>query len=273
MRQYDTRMSSGSQKAWDSPNCLLYVKAVGPASANHSLELKGISLNKVCLGSHVHWTQYCLPLLQNLKSPLQCTAGSMTNDNDLCMTTAQTAAVCPSHLRDSLSRVTPGEIWLDACAYEFSLTLHAHLTDRFTQHLLWSFVEAAYTLPALSLVRCRMGCLDTPCLKLSCKAFPCLSSSLWLVTWPPCLTCSDTTHMVPAMLFCSRHRHVACHMPTMSDGRCSHSLCLQSFSVIVITSTSVTCLPCLASSDQTPCGCRDLYGDLSLSLFLITCPP
>ena len=47
VRQYDTRLPSGSQKAWDSPNCLLSVRAVGPASANHSLELKGISLNKV----------------------------------------------------------------------------------------------------------------------------------------------------------------------------------------------------------------------------------
>lgn len=49
VRQYDTRLTSNSQKAWESPNCLLSVKAVGPGSANRSIELKGISLNKVCL--------------------------------------------------------------------------------------------------------------------------------------------------------------------------------------------------------------------------------
>ena len=47
VRQYDTRLSANSQKAWESSNCLLYVKAPGPASSNHSVELKGISLNKV----------------------------------------------------------------------------------------------------------------------------------------------------------------------------------------------------------------------------------
>lgn len=49
VRQYDTRLPSNCQKAWESSNCLLSVKAVGPASANRSIELKGISLNKVAL--------------------------------------------------------------------------------------------------------------------------------------------------------------------------------------------------------------------------------
>ncbi|KAL0042807.1 hypothetical protein WJX79_000477 [Trebouxia sp. C0005] len=50
VRQYDTRLSSNSQKSWESANCLLSVKAVGAGSANRSIELKGISLNK----AHVH---------------------------------------------------------------------------------------------------------------------------------------------------------------------------------------------------------------------------
>ena len=49
VRQYDTRLSANSQKAWESSNCLLSVKATGPASSNRSVELKGISLNKVLL--------------------------------------------------------------------------------------------------------------------------------------------------------------------------------------------------------------------------------
>lgn len=47
VRQYDTRLPSDTQNVWESSNCLLSVKAVGPASANRSIELKGISLNKV----------------------------------------------------------------------------------------------------------------------------------------------------------------------------------------------------------------------------------
>lgn len=54
VRQYDTRLPSDSQKAWESSNCLLSVKAFGPASANRSIELKGISLNKVALCCHAH---------------------------------------------------------------------------------------------------------------------------------------------------------------------------------------------------------------------------
>ncbi|KAL0048474.1 hypothetical protein WJX82_004068 [Trebouxia sp. C0006] len=50
VRQYDTRLSNNSQKSWESANCLLSVKAVGAGSANRSIELKGISLNK----AHVH---------------------------------------------------------------------------------------------------------------------------------------------------------------------------------------------------------------------------
>lgn len=54
VRQYDTRLPSDSQKAWESSNCLLSVKAVGPASASRSIELKGISINKVALCCHTH---------------------------------------------------------------------------------------------------------------------------------------------------------------------------------------------------------------------------
>ena len=54
VRQYDTRLPSNSQKSWESSNCLLSVKAVGPASANRSIELKGISLNKVRLCCLAH---------------------------------------------------------------------------------------------------------------------------------------------------------------------------------------------------------------------------
>lgn len=50
VRQYDLRIPSNSQKAWDSCNCLLSVKAVGSNAATRSVELKGISLNK----AHVH---------------------------------------------------------------------------------------------------------------------------------------------------------------------------------------------------------------------------
>lgn len=61
VRQYDTRLPSNSQKAWESSNCLLSVKAVGPASANRSIELKGISLNKVALCCHAHPLLLALP--------------------------------------------------------------------------------------------------------------------------------------------------------------------------------------------------------------------
>lgn len=47
VRQYDVRQPSNTQNAWESPNCLLSVKAAG--SANRNVELKGISLNKVPL--------------------------------------------------------------------------------------------------------------------------------------------------------------------------------------------------------------------------------
>lgn len=56
VRQYDTRLPINCQKAWESSNCLLSVKAVGPASANRSIELKGISLNKVALCC---WFTFC----------------------------------------------------------------------------------------------------------------------------------------------------------------------------------------------------------------------
>ena len=52
VRQYDTRLPSNSQNTWESSNCLLSVKAVGPASANRGVELKGITLNKVRLCCH-----------------------------------------------------------------------------------------------------------------------------------------------------------------------------------------------------------------------------
>lgn len=61
VRQYDTRLSNNSQKSWESANCLLSVKALGAGFAHRSIELKGISLNKVCLIS-VCYNQslYCL---------------------------------------------------------------------------------------------------------------------------------------------------------------------------------------------------------------------
>jgi hypothetical protein len=59
VRQYDTRLSNNSQKSWESGNCLLFVKAVGAGSANRSIELKGISLNKVCLISVCHYQSLC----------------------------------------------------------------------------------------------------------------------------------------------------------------------------------------------------------------------
>ena len=49
VRQYDARLPSDTQNVWESSNCLLSVKAVGPASPNRSIELKGISLNKVIM--------------------------------------------------------------------------------------------------------------------------------------------------------------------------------------------------------------------------------
>ena len=54
VRQYDLRIPSNSQKAWDSCNCLLSVKAVGSNAATRSVELKGISLNKVWPHKHIH---------------------------------------------------------------------------------------------------------------------------------------------------------------------------------------------------------------------------
>ena len=52
VRQYDARLPSNDQKAWESCNCLLSVKAAGNAS--RCVELKGISLNKVFILNKCH---------------------------------------------------------------------------------------------------------------------------------------------------------------------------------------------------------------------------
>ena len=62
VRQYDTRLSVLSQKSWESSNCLLSVKAVGAGSANRSVELKGISLNKVPSLLRMPLQYSCYPL-------------------------------------------------------------------------------------------------------------------------------------------------------------------------------------------------------------------
>ena len=71
VRQYDTRLSANSQKAWESSNCLLSVKATGPGSSNRSVELKGISLNKVCLLPFKRQLPFCVTFRPSQNSSSQ----------------------------------------------------------------------------------------------------------------------------------------------------------------------------------------------------------